>query len=137
MPSLTRFLEQEPTLPRYALVLALACLMAWSAITTVLGYGMLHLTRSHPRLAYANEAVLPFYILHQPVILIIGSFIIPLTLPIALKYLLIALPAFAITLGLYEFGVRRVNVVRRVIGLKARAKAHTAGEMAAPGLSQG
>jgi hypothetical protein len=76
--------------------------------------------RKRPLLAYANEAVLPFYILHQPVILLIGYFVIPLALPIAVKYLLIAPLAFGITVGLYEFGVRRWNPIRRVFGLKAR-----------------
>jgi hypothetical protein len=71
-------------------------------------------------LAYANEAVLPFYILHQPVILCIGYFVIPLALPIALKYLIITPLAFSLTLGLYEFGIRRVNPVRRLFGLQAR-----------------
>jgi hypothetical protein len=62
--------------------------------------------------------VLPFYILHQPVILILGYFIIPLPLTILTKYLLIAPLAFGITLGLYEFGIRRVNLVRRLFDLK-------------------
>jgi hypothetical protein len=71
-------------------------------------------------LAYANEAVLPFYILHQPVILIVGYFIIPLALPLAFKYLTIAPLAFVIVLGIYEYGIRRWNLVRQVFGLKAR-----------------
>ena len=36
-----------------------------------------------PSPCYANEAVLPFYILHQPIILLIGYFVVPLALPIA------------------------------------------------------
>ena len=67
--------------------------------------------------------MLPFYILHQPVILLIGFFVVPLALPIGLKYLIIAPLAFGITLGLYEFGVRRINPVRRAFGLKARRPA--------------
>jgi hypothetical protein len=59
---------------------------------------------------------------HQPVILILGYFIIPLALSILVKYLIIAPLAFGITLGLYEYGVRRVNLVRRVFGLKARTR---------------
>jgi surface polysaccharide O-acyltransferase-like enzyme len=96
---------------------------------------MRYLTASHRLLSYANEAVLPFYILHQPVILILGSFIIPLPLTILAKYLLIAPLAFGITLGLYEFGIRRVNPVRRVFGLKARKQVLPAAELVAQPLS--
>ena len=118
--TITAALESHPTFSLFALVMALASLLIWNSILAVLGYGMRYLTANRPLLAYANEAVLPFYILHQPVILILGSFVIPLALPIALKYLIIAPLAFGITLGLYEFGVRRVNPMRRVFGLKAR-----------------
>jgi glucan biosynthesis protein C len=104
----------------FALVMALAGLLIWSSLLAILGYGMRYLTANRRLLSYANEAVLPFYVLHQPVILLIGYFVIQLALPIAVKYLIIAPLAFGITLGLYECGVRRWNLVRRVFGLKAR-----------------
>jgi peptidoglycan/LPS O-acetylase OafA/YrhL len=123
MPAIAGLLEEDPSFPIYALGILLVGVLMWSCILAVLGYGMRYLTRSHRLLSYANEAVLPFYILHQPVILILGFFIIPLSLTILAKYLIIAPLAFGITLGLYEFGIRRVNPVRRVFGLKARKPA--------------
>jgi len=108
------------SLPTFVLVMLLACLLIWSYILTFFGYAMRYWNTNRQPLAYANEAVLPFYILHQPVILILGYFIIPLPLPILAKYLLITPLAFGITLGLYEYGVRRVNLLRRVFGLKAQ-----------------
>lgn len=108
------------SLPTFILVMTLASLLIWSYILTFFGYGMRYWNVNRRPLAYANEAVLPFYILHQPVILILGYFIIPLSLPILAKYLIITPLAFSITLGLYEYGVRRVNLMRRIFGLKAR-----------------
>ncbi len=102
----------------FVIVMTLAALLAWSYILTILGYGMRYLNTRRPLLAYANEAVLPFYILHQPVILLIGYFVIPLALPIAAKYLIIAPLAFGIVLGLYEYGIRRWNPLRGVFGMK-------------------
>lgn len=119
----TGALEAQPTFSLFASVMALGGLLIWASILTILGFGMRHLTANHRALTYANEAVLPFYILHQPVILLIGFFVVPLALPIGLKYLIIAPLAFGITLGLYEFGVRRINPVRRAFGLKARRPA--------------
>jgi peptidoglycan/LPS O-acetylase OafA/YrhL len=110
----------QPGLAGFLLVMAAAMLLAWLYILAILGFGMRYLTANHPLLAYANEAVLPFYILHQPVILVLGYFVIPLALPIAVKYLIIVPLAFGISLGLYEYGVRRWNPVRRAFGLKAR-----------------
>lgn len=106
-------------LPGFVLLMTLGMLLVWSYILAILGYGMRYLNANPPRLAYANEAVLPFYILHQPVILLIGYFVIPLALPIALKYLMITPLAFGATLGLYEVGVRRWNLARRFFGLRA------------------
>ena len=127
---LTDALGPHPSFFLFALVMSLGSLLIWSSLLAVLGYGMRYFTANHRLLSYANEAVLPFYILHQPVILIIGYFIIPLPLPILAKYLIIAPLAFGITMGLYEFGVRRVNPVRRVFGLKARKPVLPAADLA-------
>ena len=115
----------------FALVMTLGGLLIWSTLLAVLGYGMHYLTSNRRLLSYANEAVLPMYILHQPVILILGYFIIPLSLPILVKYLIIAPSAFGITLGMYEFGIRRLNPVRRVFGLKPRKQPLSVVNMAA------
>lgn len=123
MPVVTGLLENDPSFPIYTLAMLLVGVLMWSCILAVLGYGMQYLTANHRLLSYANGAVLPFYILHQPVILLLGYFIIPLPLSILVKYLIIAPLAFGITLGLYEFGIRRVNPVRRVFGLKPRRPA--------------
>ncbi len=126
---------QRPGLLLYAILMFLACLLIWSSVLAVLGYGMRYLNSTHRLLSYANEAVLPFYVLHQPVILIIGYYVIPLPLSILVKYLIITLLAFCITSGLYEFGVRRVNPVRRVMGLKPHGPASPVVELAAHQLS--
>ncbi len=107
------------SLPMFTLIMTLVGLLILTYILAAFGYGMRYLTVKNRFLTYANEAVLPIYILHQPVILILGFFIIPLPLPILAKYLLIMPLAFVITLGMYEFGVRRVNLMRTVFGLKA------------------
>jgi glucan biosynthesis protein C len=104
----------------YALVMFLASLLSWSTLVAILGYGMRHLGVHLRVLSYANEAVLPFYVLHHPVILTIGYFVIPLSLPILAKYLIIAASAFGATLGLYEFLIRPWGPVRRAFGLKPR-----------------
>ena len=135
MPVFSSLPGLDSSFPVYALVMSLASLLSWSSILAILGYGMRYLTAGNRLLSYANEAVLPFYILHQPVILILGYFVIPLPLTILAKYLIIASLAFGITLGLYEFGVRRVNPVRRIFGLKARKPTLPIADLAAQPVS--
>jgi glucan biosynthesis protein C len=135
MPGIAGLLEDDPSFLIYALGILLVGVLMWSCILTVLGYGMRYLTANHRLLAYANEGVLPFYVLHQPVILILGYFIIALPLSILTKYLIIAPLAFAIALGLYEVGVRRMNPVRQVFGLKARKPVPPAVDLLAQPLS--
>jgi glucan biosynthesis protein C len=135
LPVVTGLLEEDPSFPIYALGILLVAVFAWSCLVGVLGYGMRYLTANHRLLSYANEAVLPFYILHQPVILILGYFIIPMQLSILAKYLIIAPLAFCITLGLYEYGIRRVNLVRRTFGLKPRTPTLPVPDLAAQPVS--
>jgi hypothetical protein len=114
------------TLPLFVLMMSTAGLLTWSYLLAAFGYAMRYLDVNRPVLAYANEAVLPIYVLHQPIILLIGFFVIPLALSIAAKYLVITPLAFAITFCLYEYGVRRVNPLRFLFGLKP-AKADAPG----------
>ena len=94
-------------------------LMAWFFSLTAFGFGMKHLNFSKPFLKYANEAVLPFYILHQTVLLCVGYFVVQWNIPGLLKWAIILPVSFVIIMALYEFLVRRFNVMRILFGMKA------------------
>ncbi len=104
--------------PRYALVLGLRGLGSWCCILAILGFGRQHLDFSTPFVKYANEAVLPFYILHQTVLLCVGYFVVQWAIPDLLKWAIILLASFAVIMGLYEFLVRRFNILRFLFGMK-------------------
>jgi hypothetical protein len=108
---------------RYALIISIFGLSAWCWILAFLGFGRQHLNFHRPVLDYANEAVLPFYVLHQSVLIYLGYFVVRWDIPDLLKWAVIAPTAFAICVGLYEFVVRRVNVVRFLFGMKAAPRA--------------
>ena len=99
---------------------ALFALAAWFFILTFLGFGMRSLTRNTPFLQYANEAVLPFYVMHQTVLLAVGYFIVQTSLPDLLKWAVIAAIAFGIIMTLYELLIRRYNLLRFLFGMKLR-----------------
>src|SRR6266542_154506 len=68
--------------------------------------------------AYANGAVLPFYVLHETVIVVIAYWVLTWRIGAGAQYLLIVLSSLTATLLLYEVGVRRTRVTRLLFGLK-------------------
>ncbi len=92
----------------------------WSWIVFVLSLGAKYLNFNNKALTYGNEAVLPFYIFHQTIILCVGWFVIPWHIGILPKYLIIVVASFALIMLLYELFVRRFNVVRFFFGMRPK-----------------
>lgn len=95
-------------------------LHSWFWLIAMIGFAHKYLTSTNKFLRYANEAVLPFYILHQTIILIIGYYIIHLETFIIFKYLLVTALSFAATAALYESLIKRFNVLRFLFGMKLK-----------------
>jgi surface polysaccharide O-acyltransferase-like enzyme len=68
--------------------------------------------------AYASEAVLPFYVLHQTVIVLLGFSIVEWPIHAALQYLIICTASLATTLAIYDLAVRRTPPTRFLFGMK-------------------
>jgi peptidoglycan/LPS O-acetylase OafA/YrhL len=94
--------------------------LAW--IIFVLSMGAKHLNFNKNVLAYGNEAVLPFYILHQTIILCIGWFVIRWNLGILPKYLIIVVASFVLIMAVYEGLVRRFYPMRFLFGMRPKKK---------------
>jgi len=91
----------------------------WSAI--MLRVGMRFLSFSNQALRYANEAMLPFFVLHQPMIIIVAYVIVQWHAPFLVKLIAVLGSAFALSLGLYQLVIRRVGLLRSLFGVKAAA----------------
>jgi glucans biosynthesis protein C len=98
----------------------LANFSVWMWILAALGYGRRYLSFNHPFLRYANEAVYPFYILHQTVIIILGYYLVYQNWGIPFKFLVVVAGTFLITWGLYALLIKRWNLLRVVFGMKWR-----------------
>jgi glucan biosynthesis protein C len=88
----------------------------------MLSIGARYLDTNHKVLAYADEAVLPFYLFHQTVILIVGFFVIRWDMGVLPKLLIISAVSFPLILNLCELLVRRFNVVRFLFGMRLKEK---------------
>lgn len=71
---------------------------------------------------HANEAIYPFYLLHQPIILLIGFYIKDMEMNIVVKALYLTIASFATSVGIYLLLIRPFNFMRVLFGLKARKK---------------
>jgi glucan biosynthesis protein C len=100
--------------------LGLFTLCGWCWIVAFLGMARKFLSFSNRFLSYANEAVLPFYVLHHMVIIGVGSYVIRWDIPVLAMYLLIIAMSFTIIMLLYEFAVKRTNVTRFLFGMRTK-----------------
>jgi peptidoglycan/LPS O-acetylase OafA/YrhL len=90
----------------------------WAWLLTFLGFASHHLNFNNRFLSYANEAVLPFYILHQSVIVIVGYFIADWDIAVFPKFIFMLVVNFTVIMVLYEFIVKRIGVLRFLFGMK-------------------
>ena len=104
----------------YAAYQVLRSLNTWAWVLFFLGMGAWRLDFNRPLLRYSREALLPFYILHQVVIVLIAFGLMAWRPPILVKFLALSTGALAITLGLYEFPVKRLNVLRILFGMRPK-----------------
>jgi len=104
---------------RELLMSLLRGILCWSWLVAIFGFAGRYLRFSNRFLKYANEAVLPFYILHQTVILCVGFYVLRLHTYLWLEYLIIATISFALIMAVYELLIRRVNALRILFGMKA------------------
>jgi len=98
----------------------LRALNVWCWLLALLGLGRRHLRFNHPFLKYATEAVYPWYILHQTVIVAIGYYVTGWNLGLWSKFAVVAVAMIIVTGGLYEFVIRRIPWLRPLFGLKIR-----------------
>jgi peptidoglycan/LPS O-acetylase OafA/YrhL len=112
----------EPFSLMYVLFNTAMSIASWSWVAFVLSLGMKYLNVKSKLVIYGNEAVLPFYIFHQTIILCVGWFVIRWNIGIMPKFLIIAVVSFALIMVLYEVLVRRFNVARFFFGMRPKKK---------------
>ncbi|HEX2885915.1 acyltransferase family protein [Vineibacter terrae] len=95
--------------------------LAW--LFAIVGFFTRHMTQRSAALAYATEAVYPFYILHQTVTVIVAYYLAAADLPGTVKFLITAGATFLGTWLIYEGLVRRIDLLRPLFGLKMRGGA--------------
>ncbi len=91
---------------------------AWLWIVAILGLGYRFLNVPSRALSYLNEAVYPFYILHQTVIIVLGMTLTTYQLGPTREAGLLVAGTFLGCWALYEFAIRRVAALRFLFGMR-------------------
>lgn len=97
----------------------------WLILMALQGHAARWLNRDTPTLATLREAAMPFYILHQPVIVSTGFLLASWQAPVALVYLVLAASAAGVVVPLTLLAVHS-GPFRPLFGLPLAAKAASA-----------
>jgi peptidoglycan/LPS O-acetylase OafA/YrhL len=84
----------------------------------VFGFGYKYLNKPSKTLSYLSQAAYPVYIIHMFVLYTAALFILPLDLPIMLKFIAIVTFTGLACYLIYEFIIKRLGFLRAFFGLK-------------------
>jgi glucan biosynthesis protein C len=93
-----------------------ACGWCWTAF--MLSVGMRFMDRDSQALRYGQATLLPFFVVHQPVILAIAYFVVQWEASLPIKLLVVVLGAFVVSIALCELVIKRVPVLQVMFGMK-------------------
>jgi len=99
---------------------AAGALATWSWIVFIIAMGMKYLDNESRYRKPLNEAVLPFYILHQTVLLLIGYFVVQWNWSNWPKFGFICASSLFIIAVIYIMGIKPFNIVRYAFGMSKK-----------------
>ncbi len=98
----------------------------WCWTLVALRLGMRLLDYRSRKLDRAQELIVPFYVFHQPPIVLLAFFVVAWQAPIALKLGVILIGSLILTLAICEGFVRRFKPTRALFGMKPGLKSQPA-----------
>ncbi len=107
----------ETVSPGYLMAIESNC---W--IFGVFGLSYKYLNKPSALLSYLSQAAYPVYIIHMFVLYAAASIILPLSIHPILKFIAVVAFTGVFCYLIYEFIIRRINILRPLFGLKWRTK---------------
>ncbi|HYF30854.1 MAG TPA: acyltransferase family protein [Chitinophagaceae bacterium] len=100
--------------------LAMIPAMAWTWIFAITGYGKKYLNRKTAFSNYATQAVYPFYIVHQTVIVILAYYVVRANDVVFVKYLFLAFVSLFASVAICHLLIQPYNITRFLFGMKPK-----------------
>jgi peptidoglycan/LPS O-acetylase OafA/YrhL len=92
----------------------------WSLILAILGLAKHHLNFSNSFLRFTNQAVYPFYILHQTIIVAAGYYVVQWKIPILPKLIILVIITFASVFLLFKYIIKPFWLMRLLYGVRSK-----------------
>ncbi|MGH2659728.1 MAG: acyltransferase family protein [Actinomycetota bacterium] len=106
--------------PTYFLLIGLLSLQGWAWAVAALSVGMRVLRFRKPLPGAVADSAMPFFLVHQPLILTLAFFVVGWDAGIPVKLPVLLVMSFAAS-ALAAWALSRTAVTRRLLGVKARA----------------
>jgi glucan biosynthesis protein C len=106
--------------PEFFLLWIVFSVNSWCWTLFILYICMRFLDFTNRWLQYGQEMIMPFFLVHQPVIISIAFFVVQWDVNLWVKLLVVVLGSFVISLCVVELLVKRFNPARALFGMKAR-----------------
>lgn len=104
--------------PDYLLYAFVRGLTPWLLVIAIVALGIRFLSTPVRGLRHANEAALPFYVIHHPFVVLAAFWVVQWDVGVAPKFVAVVLLALTATLASYELLVRRFRLTRVIFGLR-------------------
>jgi glucans biosynthesis protein C len=101
------------------LLASVKALNCWSWLLVIFALADKKLSFSNKWLQYGNQASMPYYVLHQPVIVTLGFIIADVDWSIPVKLVFLLTIAFFIIMAIYHFVISRLSFIRVLFGMKS------------------
>jgi surface polysaccharide O-acyltransferase-like enzyme len=95
---------------------------SWAWIISLIIFGMRYLDYENNWLKYLKQAVMPFYLIHHPVIIAIAYYVVQWDTSTVIKILSVICGSFLTTLGIFELLIKRISPLGNLLGLKHNAR---------------
>jgi glucans biosynthesis protein C len=102
------------------LLASVKAINCWGWLLVIFALSDKKLSYSNKWLKYGNQASMPFYILHQPVIVMLGFMIADIDWSIPVKLVFLLIIAFVIIMAIYHFMISRISFIIILFGMKSK-----------------
>jgi len=110
---------KDPSTPGFYLGWGLVAVNGWCWTLFALSLGMRILNFRNRWLDYGQTMIVPFYVLHQPPVIVIAFYVVQWDAGILVKLPVVVLGSFVATIGLCEL-VRHIKPAQPLLGMKPR-----------------
>jgi len=89
----------------------------WAWALVILSMGMRYLDFRNRLLEYGQSAIMPLFLIHQPVIIAIAYHVVQWDVGLVVKLPVVLLGSLAVTLAIFEGLIKRVGPLRAFFGI--------------------